>query len=270
MKDTPCLPLTGVAIRTAAVKQTAGTTRVGLQPIEHGPSLPLITVAIRTAVVKRTAGTSRDEDASNCILRVLFPENDWWVPGSRDPDDACVLRSLFARDTAARQRVPVGRSFCDVFSLYTFSVDAGLYTLLRGKARASPEQISPSDLEHRTGVPVLSIQCDPAADYFCVDDLQMAIFGREGVLIYTELIATADRISCIQAYSLAKRADSQAVSRCSSASCCPPPPLHVSLRGSHSQTKRISLLPIVAQGCFLGAPGIGRSQSKVHGSGAPG
>ena len=181
------------------------------------------------------------------------------MPGPRGPDDACVLALLFACCTYAGHRVPARRLFCEV-SRCSFIFDSELYSLRRGKARASPEQISPSDLKHRTGVPVLSIQCDPAADYFCVDDLQMAIFGREGVLTYTELIATADRISCIQAYSLAKRADSQAVSRCSSASCCPPPPLHVSLRGSHSQTKRISLLPIVAQGCFLGAPGIGRSQ----------
>ena len=119
------MPLVTVAIRTAVVKQTAGTdnfdeTRIRLQLIEHGPSLPLITVAIRTAVVKRTVGTSRDEDASNCILRALFPENDWWVQGSRDPDDACVLRSFFARDTAAGQRVPVGRLFCEVSRCFCF------------------------------------------------------------------------------------------------------------------------------------------------------
>ena len=114
MKDTPCLPLTGVAIRTAAVKQTAGTTRVGLQPIEHGPSLPLITVAIRTAVIKRTAGASRVDSASDCTLRALLKKDGWWVPGPRGPDDACVLALLFACCTYAGHRVPARRLLCEV------------------------------------------------------------------------------------------------------------------------------------------------------------
>ena len=125
-------------------------------------------------------------------LRALFPENDWWVPGSRDPDDACVLRSLFARDTAAGQRVPVGRLFCEVSRCtFIFDIDTELYALLRGKARASPEQISPSEFEHLIGAIVLFIQYDPAAGYFYVCHLQIAIFGRRGELTYTELTATA-------------------------------------------------------------------------------
>ena len=63
---------------------------------------------------------------------------------------------------------------------FFFEIDTELYALLRGKARASPEQISPSKSEHLIGAPVLSIQHDPAAGYFCMCDLQMAVFGREG------------------------------------------------------------------------------------------